>query len=51
MINPFDKTFLKFLVGFLFILGMSFAIFYGIGVYSQAQDAAQADAVHPAHAK
>ena len=34
MINPFDRDFFKFLMGFLTILCISFAIFFFVNKYS-----------------
>lgn len=42
MINPFDRTFFKFLIGFALILGVSFAILYFVGRYSKDIDGAAA---------
>jgi hypothetical protein len=33
MVNPFDRSFLKFLIGFACILLMSFALLYFVGAY------------------
>ena len=33
MVNPFDKTFFKFLIGFACILILSFAVLYFVGRY------------------
>ncbi len=33
MVNPFDKTFFKFAVGFAAILAISFLVFYLVGQY------------------
>ena len=44
MVNPFDRTFFKFLIGFTLILGASFAILYFVGHYSKAIDSAAAAA-------
>jgi hypothetical protein len=33
MVNPFDKTFFRFLLGFTFILTASFGVMYFVGVY------------------
>jgi hypothetical protein len=38
MVNPFDRTFFRFLFGFAFILLVSFAILYFVGHYSTAVD-------------
>ncbi|MFA6554719.1 MAG: hypothetical protein WCS89_04425 [Candidatus Paceibacterota bacterium] len=38
MVNPFDQNFFKFLIGFLFILGVSFSIVYIVGNYSKPTD-------------
>lgn len=34
MVNPFDKNFFKFLLGFLCILAVSFAVLYVVGAVS-----------------
>ena len=34
MINPFDRTFFRFMFGFVFILSLSFAVLYFVGKYS-----------------
>jgi hypothetical protein len=33
MVNPFDNNFFKFLLGFVCILFVSFAVFYAVGRY------------------
>ncbi|MEA2715426.1 MAG: hypothetical protein QOG91_454 [Candidatus Parcubacteria bacterium] len=33
MVNPFDRSFFKFFVGFICILSVSFAIIYFVGRY------------------
>ncbi len=33
MVNPFDRTFFKFFIGFTLILAMSFAVMYASQVY------------------
>ena len=38
MVNPFDRTFFRFLLGFGIILIVSFAILYFVGKYSAAID-------------
>jgi len=30
MVNPFDKSFFKFLIGFVLILAASFAVLYAV---------------------
>ncbi len=34
MTNPLDHNFFKFLIGFVFILGISFGLIYVAGTYS-----------------
>jgi len=34
MVNPFDRNFLKFFLGFVFILAASFGVLYVVGLYS-----------------
>ncbi len=38
MTNPFDQNFLKFFVGFVFILAISFGVLYVVGTYSRSAD-------------
>jgi hypothetical protein len=38
VVNPFDKNFFNFLLGFLFILCFSFSILYFTGKYSDVID-------------
>ena len=38
MINPFDKNFFHFLIGFLVILGFSFSVIFFTGVYKDVID-------------
>lgn len=38
MINPFDKTFFKFLLGFILILLFSFSIFFFTGQNADNSD-------------
>ncbi len=38
MINPFDKTFFRFLLGFSLMLSMSFAVIFLTGKYSHVID-------------
>jgi len=45
MVNPFDQTFFKFLLGFSLILCVSFAILYFVGKYSTAIDGVAAAAM------
>lgn len=45
MVNPFDRSFFKFLIGFTLILGVSFAILYFVGRYSADIDKAAAAAL------
>ncbi len=45
MINPFDKNFFHFLVGFLLILSFSFTILFFTGVYKDVIDGKNAAAV------
>ncbi|MDB5239191.1 MAG: hypothetical protein JWO00_526 [Candidatus Parcubacteria bacterium] len=33
MVNPFDSSFFKFLLGFICILLLSFTVFYFVGKY------------------
>ncbi|MDE2188214.1 MAG: hypothetical protein KGJ35_00590 [Patescibacteria group bacterium] len=35
MVNPFDKTFFKFLFGFILILAVSFTILYFVNTASE----------------
>jgi hypothetical protein len=34
MVNPFDRNFFKFFIGFVIILLMSFAVLYVVQAYS-----------------
>ena len=38
MTNPFDRTFFRFLLGFCFMLSLSFAVFYFVGKYDTTRD-------------
>lgn len=38
MVNPFDKNFFHFLIGFLMILGFSFSIIFFTGIYKDVID-------------
>jgi hypothetical protein len=38
MVNPFDKNFFHFLIGFLLILCFSFSVIYFTGKYSSVID-------------
>jgi hypothetical protein len=35
MINPFDQTFFRFVLGFTFILSLSFSVLYFAGRYKE----------------
>jgi hypothetical protein len=35
MVNPFDRTFFRFLLGFTFILVMSFGVMYFAELYAK----------------
>lgn len=48
MVNPFDRTFFRFVLGFAFMLSLSFAILYFVGQYSsnlEEKEAAQSKIV------
>ncbi len=45
MINPFDKNFFHFLVGFLLILTFSFTVLFFAGVYKDVIDGKNTAAV------
>ena len=36
MVNPFDRNFLKFFLGFVCILAFSFLILYAVGIYNDS---------------
>ena len=38
MVNPFDRNFFKFFIGFVCILGISFSLLYVVGAYTQSVD-------------
>jgi hypothetical protein len=38
MVNPFDRNFFKFFIGFLCILAISFAIMYFVGKWGDSLD-------------
>ena len=38
MVNPFDRNFFKFFLGFVCILSISFCILYIVGQYSQTEE-------------
>jgi hypothetical protein len=45
MVNPFDRTFFRLMLGFVFMLSMSFAILYFVGKYSEDLDGKQANSI------
>ena len=42
MVNPFDRNFFKFFLGFVCILSFSFCILYIVGQYSATEEIQQA---------
>ena len=42
MVNPFDNSFYKFLIGFICILSISFTILYFVSSYENAKKASLA---------
>jgi magnesium-transporting ATPase (P-type) len=38
MVNPFDRNFFKFFVGFVCILAVSFGVLYIVGTYTNSAD-------------
>lgn len=38
MVNPFDRSFFKFFIGFICILTLSFAIIYVVGRYALSDE-------------
>ncbi len=38
MVNPFDRDFYKFFIGFVCILGFSFCLLYVVGQYSHSTE-------------
>ena len=38
MVNPFDRTFFRFVIGFTLILAISFAVLFFVGEYSSDLD-------------
>jgi magnesium-transporting ATPase (P-type) len=38
MVNPFDRNFFKFFVGFVCILAVSFGVLYIVGTYTNGGD-------------
>ncbi len=45
MVNPFDRTFFRLILGFTFILSLSFSIMYFVNKYSSVFDNKQATAL------
>lgn len=45
MINPFDKTFFRLVLGFTFMLSISFSIMYFVNKYSGIIDGKEAFAL------
>ena len=42
MVNPFDRNFFKFFIGFVCILALSFGVLYFVGRYSASPSATKA---------
>ncbi len=38
MVNPFDRNFFKFFMGFVLILAISFGLLYIVGTYSSSAE-------------
>jgi hypothetical protein len=45
MVNPFDKNFFHFLLGFLMLLGFSFSVIFFTGIYKDVIDGKNAATV------
>lgn len=45
MVNPFDRTFFRFLIGFTLMLAISFSILYIVGKYSKDIDGVASSAL------
>jgi hypothetical protein len=46
MVNPFDRNFFKFFIGFVCILGLSFLILYVVGQWGGSLDQQAAGMFH-----